>query len=87
MDRGEKAIIHQRGLHDFRNLGLEQRTGRQGLSGEERKESLGHHLTPPPKAHAPSPITPCISSRAHRLEGQRVFTHHPDTLITARSAC
>lgn len=81
-----KGHYSSEGLHDFRNLGLEQRE--QADRGWMRKgrRAQGLHLTPRKGPRRPSPITPCISSRAHRLEGQRVFTHHPDTLITARSA-
>ena len=39
-------------------------------------------LTPPP----PPKVPPSISSRAHRVEEQQVFTNHTDKLITARGA-
>ena len=54
----------------------------RGKEGESRSAPDAPRKGP----RHPSPITPCINSRAHRLEGQQVFTHHPDTLITARSA-
>lgn len=90
------AIIHQSGLCYFRNWDWRrEREGPGWWRENEEWQSLGLCLLPPPmpitpRSPHPTPmppgITPCISSRAHRLEGWQVFTNHTDTLITARSA-
>lgn len=71
-------------------IGAEKEKRGWWRGNEEEWPSPGQRLLPPTDAH-PSPTpppgtTPCISSRAHRLEGWQVLTNHTDTLITVRSA-
>ena len=82
------AIIHQSGLHYFRNWDWSrEKAGRGWERGKEKEwERPGLSLLPPQKPTPPVAHHTVHQPPAHRLEGGQVFTQHPDTRITARGA-